>query len=85
MKRKAIVLTLIPALMTLTLVGNLWSDSAYANFMPLNIPPHCIEITADGNVTGTENIKRVGTDYEFTANISGNIVVLCDNNQRQRI
>ena len=65
--------------MTLTLVGNLWSDSAYANFMPLNIPPHCIEITADGNVTGTENIKRVGTDYEFTANISGGIVVLCDN------
>jgi parallel beta-helix repeat protein len=79
MKRKAIALTLIPTLMTLTLVGNLWGDSAYANFMPLNIPLHSIEITADGNVTGTENIKRVSTDYEFTANISGGIVVLCDN------
>jgi parallel beta-helix repeat protein len=30
-------------------------------------------------VTGTDNIKRIGIDYEFTANISGSIVVLCDN------
>jgi nitrous oxidase accessory protein NosD len=50
-----------------------------ANFMPLNIPPHGIEITADGNVTGTESIMRRDADYEFTGNISGNIVVFCDN------
>jgi len=79
MKRKALALTLIPTLLTLALVETLLVDSAYANFMPLNIPPHSIEITADGNVTGTDNIKRIGTDYEFTANISGSIVVLCDN------
>ncbi len=79
MKRKALALTLIPTLLTLALVETLLVDSAYANFMPLNIPPHSIEIMADGNVTGTENIKRIGTDYEFTANISGSIVVLCDN------
>jgi parallel beta-helix repeat protein len=77
MKRK--VLALIPTLLTLALVETLWVGSAYANFMPLNIPPHSIEITADGNVTGTNNIKRIGTAYEFTANISGSIVVLCDN------
>jgi parallel beta-helix repeat protein len=79
MKRKALALTLISTLLTLALVETLLVDSAHANFMPLNIPPHSIEITADGNVIGTDNIKRVGTDYEFTANISGNIVVLCDN------
>jgi parallel beta-helix repeat protein len=79
MKRKALVLTLIPTLLTLALVETLLVDSVYANFMPLNIPPHSIEITTDGNVTGTDNIKHIGTTYEFTANISGNIVVLCDN------
>ncbi len=51
-----------------------------ANFMPLNIPPHGIEITADGNVTGTSDIiHKDGTQYEFVGNISGNIVVFCNN------
>jgi parallel beta-helix repeat protein len=77
MKRKAFAL--IPILLTVALFETLLVNSAYANFMPLNIPPHSIEITADGNVTGTDNIKRIGIDYEFTANISGSIVVLCDN------
>ena len=77
MKRKAIALIL--TLLTLALVEKLLVDSAYANFMPLTIPAHSIEITADGNVTGTNNIKRIGTYYEFTANISGSIVVLCNN------
>jgi len=77
MKRKA--LALIPTLLTFALVETLLVNSAYANFLPLNIPPHSIEITADGNVTGTDNIKHIGIDYEFTANISGSIVVLCDN------
>jgi parallel beta-helix repeat protein len=79
MKRTVFPLALITTLLTLILIGNLLVDSAYANFMPLNIPPHSIEITADGNVTGTDDIKRVGATYEFTANISGAIVVSCDN------
>lgn len=77
MKRKA--LALIPIFLTVALFETLLVNSAYANFLPFKIPAHSIEITADGNVTGTDNIKRVGIDYEFTANISGNIVVLCDN------
>ena len=79
MKRTVFAPALIPTLLTLALVETLLVDSAYANFMPLNIPPHSIEIMADGNVTGTDNIKRSGTNYEFTANISGSIVVSCDN------
>ena len=79
MKRTVFPLAFITTLLTLMLAESLLVDSAYANFMPLNIPPHSIEITADGNVTGTDNITRVGTTYEFNANISGSIVVSCDN------
>ena len=69
-----VIFTLLISLTAITTVR-----MAEANFMPLNIPPHNIEITADGNVTGTDNIERIGTDYVFTANISGSIVVYCDN------
>jgi|GEM_PF-2799586 len=50
-----------------------------ANFMPLNIPQHSIEITSDGNITGTDRIICRDAEYEFTGNISGNIVIFCDN------
>jgi parallel beta-helix repeat protein len=69
-----VIFTLLISLTAITTVR-----VAEANFMPLNIPPHNIEITSDGNVTGTDNIERAGADYGFTANISGSIVVLCDN------
>jgi parallel beta-helix repeat protein len=49
-----------------------------ANFMPFNIPPHNIEINADGIVTGTDRIQRNGMVYTFGGNISGSIVILCD-------
>ncbi len=51
---------------------------AQANFLPLNIPPHDIEITADGSVIGTNLIQRSGTVYTFLENLSGCIVVSCD-------
>jgi parallel beta-helix repeat protein len=79
MKRQVSAVVLISTLLTLTLAVTLLVDSVSANFMPLNIPSHSIEITADGNVTGTDNIKRNGTNYEFTANVSGSIIVFCDN------
>ena len=79
MKRKMSAVALISILLTLTFAVTLLVDSVSANFMPFNIPSHSIEITAEGNVTGTDNIKRNGTNYEFTANVSGSIIVFCDN------
>jgi parallel beta-helix repeat protein len=79
MKRKVSAVALISTLLTLAFAVTLLVDSVSANFMPFNIPSHTIEITADGNVTGTDNIKRYGTNYEFTANVSGSIIVFCDN------
>ncbi|MCW4044057.1 MAG: right-handed parallel beta-helix repeat-containing protein [Candidatus Bathyarchaeota archaeon] len=79
MKRKAVAVAFVQVLLVLAVVGALLVDSACANFMPLNIPPHSIEIMANGEVAGTDNIKRFGAVYEFTADIAGNIVVFCDN------
>ncbi|XHH10077.1 MAG: NosD domain-containing protein [Candidatus Bathyarchaeia archaeon] len=47
----------------------------WANFMPLQVPPHSIEITADCDVIGTNQISKNGSQYIFTDNISGSIVV----------
>ncbi|MCW4045161.1 MAG: right-handed parallel beta-helix repeat-containing protein [Candidatus Bathyarchaeota archaeon] len=78
MKNKALaLLTTIALLVSLAAVLDI--ERAAANFMPLNIPPHNIEIMANGTVTGTDNITRVGSSYEFTANVSGSILVSCDN------
>jgi polygalacturonase len=79
MKREGVVLFLVLSLLTLSLVGTGLVDLAHANFMPLNIPSHNIEITASGNITGTNDIKRNDATYEFTADASGGILVLCDN------
>src|SRR4030043_108500 len=78
MKKTVFAKALISTLLALALVETMLVASAYANFMPLNIPPHSIEITADGDVTGTDNIRRIDADYEFTSNIIGSIVVFCD-------
>jgi len=39
------------------------------------MPTHSIEITKDGNVTGTDKIQRSGNLYTFTGDIIGNIVI----------
>jgi len=46
-----------------------------ANFFPAPVPDHNIEITEDGDVTGTDQIQRNGNLYTFTENIVGSIVV----------
>jgi nitrous oxidase accessory protein len=70
---------LTSTLLILILVGSLSVDLAVANFMPYNTPDHDIEITADGNVTGTDKIQHNQTVYTFTGNVSGSIVISCDN------
>ncbi|MCW4015177.1 MAG: right-handed parallel beta-helix repeat-containing protein [Candidatus Bathyarchaeota archaeon] len=50
-----------------------------ANFFPASVPEHTIEITATGDVTGTEHIQRSGSTYTFTADITGSIVIFCNN------
>jgi parallel beta-helix repeat protein len=79
MKREGVALFLVLSLLTLSLAGTGLVGLAHANFMPLNIPSHNIEITADGNVTGTNGIQRNDATYEFTADVSGGILVSCDN------
>jgi len=48
---------------------------ASANFSFPVMPSHSIEITKDGNVTGTDKIQRNGNVYTFTGDIMGNIVI----------
>jgi len=50
-------------------------NSVSANFSFPVMPFHSIEITEDGNVTGTDKIQRSGNIYTFTGDIVGNIVV----------
>jgi parallel beta-helix repeat protein len=78
MKTKAIVLTLILGLLFSSLSGIGFVNLAYGNFIPITIPEHNIEIKGDGNVIGTDNIRRNGTSYRFTGDIFGAIVVFCD-------
>jgi len=58
----------------------LFSCSCFVNFVSANfsfpvMPSHSIEITKDGNVTGTDLIQRSGDLYTFTGDIMGNIVI----------
>jgi parallel beta-helix repeat protein len=46
-----------------------------ANFLPAPVPEHSIEITAGGDVTGTDKIQRSGSLYTFTGDIVGSIVI----------
>jgi len=52
--------------------------SVSANFLPASVPEHSIEITEDGDVTGTDLIQRGGNVYTFTGDVDGSIVVACD-------
>ena len=49
--------------------------SVSANFIPASVPAHSIEITEDGDITGTDKILRSGNVYTFTGDIEGSIVV----------
>jgi len=58
----------------------LFSCSQFVNLVSANfsfpmMPSHSIEITKDGNVTGTDKIQRSGDIYTFTGDIMGNIVI----------
>ncbi|KON32673.1 hypothetical protein AC477_02625 [miscellaneous Crenarchaeota group-1 archaeon SG8-32-1] len=52
-----------------------FSNFVYANFSFPTIPSHSIEITKDGNVSGTNSIQRNDNIYIFTEDIIGNIVI----------
>ncbi|HDQ06649.1 MAG TPA: DUF1565 domain-containing protein [Candidatus Bathyarchaeota archaeon] len=49
--------------------------SVSANFFPAPVPAHSIEITEDGDITGTDKIQRSGNVYTFTGDVEGTIVV----------
>ena len=49
-----------------------------ANFLPAPVPNHTVEITADGDVNGTDRIQRSGSLYTFTGDIVGSIVIFRD-------
>jgi parallel beta-helix repeat protein len=53
-------------------------DLVSANFFPAPVPEHSIEITAGGDVTGTDKIQRSGNLYTFTGDIVGSIVIFRD-------
>jgi parallel beta-helix repeat protein len=64
----------------LSLILFLFSGSQFVNLVSANfsfpmMPTHSIEITKDGNVTGTDKIQRSGNLYTFTGDIMGNIVI----------
>jgi parallel beta-helix repeat protein len=46
-----------------------------ANFLPAPVPDHNIEITEDGDVTGTDKIQHSGNLYTFKGDIVGSIVI----------
>ena len=71
---------LFSSFVLLFLTLSLFSDSQFfglvsANFLPAPVPEHNIEITAGGDVTGTDKIQRSGNLYTFTGDIAGSIVV----------
>ena len=71
---------LFSSFVLLFLTLSLFSDSQFfglvsANFLPAPVPEHSIEITAGGDVTGTDKIQRSGNLYTFTGDIAGSIVV----------
>ena len=49
--------------------------SVSANFFPASVPAHSIEITEDGDITGTDKIQRSGNVYTFMGDVVGSIVV----------
>ncbi|MEM2099041.1 MAG: right-handed parallel beta-helix repeat-containing protein [Candidatus Bathyarchaeia archaeon] len=78
MKRTAIVLIFIVALLFSALLGICFVRDAYANFALVpEEPPVGYTINSDGTFTG-ENIRRDGNTYIFTGDINCTIVILRD-------
>ena len=73
MRRTALALILIMALLLSTIAGALFLDTSLAQSAGV------VTIKASGNVEGTDKIQRDGDVYVFTGNISGSIVVEKDN------
>lgn len=73
MRRTALALTLIMALLLSTVAGTLLLSTSSAQ------SSEAITIKASGNVEGTDKIQRDGNVYLFTGSISGSIVVERDN------
>jgi hypothetical protein len=79
MKRTVTGLILTVALLLSAMTVGQLTNVAYANFMPISVPEHNIEIKGDGSVVGTDKIQCNGTQYTFTEDINGSIAVFFDN------
>jgi hypothetical protein len=76
MKRTALVLALILALIFSAVAEGLFVDVGKANFTPLPELPPPIYLRSDGSVDpSTAPIKHVGDTYKFTNNINNTIEV----------
>jgi parallel beta-helix repeat protein len=76
MKRKALALTLISALLFSVVAGGLFVDVGKANFTPLPELPPPIYMRSDGGVDPSiAPIQRVGDTYKFTNDINNTIEV----------
>ena len=73
--RPTVAIPILSVLLFVSLAGTQTADMAWANFMPFNVPAHSVEITSDGNVTGTDLIQHNGITYTFAGNVSGCIGV----------
>ncbi len=69
MKRTALALTLVIALLFSILLGEMFVQPVRSQFLG------SVYITSDGAVVGTNSIQRNGNTYTLTANISGGIQV----------
>jgi len=78
MKRTALALALILALLASIMAGMQALEVAEANFIPETLPSG-VRIESDGTVNGTSDIQRDGNLYTLTSNIEATLVVLCDN------
>jgi hypothetical protein len=79
MKKTATGLFFVMALLLSAVAGTQLTNFAHANFVPISVPEHNIEIKVDGSVMGTDKIQRNDTLYTFTGDIEGSIVVFRDN------
>jgi parallel beta-helix repeat protein len=77
MKRTALALTIILALLLSAVAGTRFVHFSSANFFPEQ-PPQGIQITGAGTVEGTDMIQRSGNVYTLTGDIRRTIVVLRD-------
>jgi hypothetical protein len=80
MKRKALALTLILALLFSVVAGGVFVDVGKANFTPLPELPPPIYIRSDGRIEPSSvPLQRVGNTYTFTNNINNTIEIQCSN------